>query len=62
MRLDMVRVKPSMRTVNIFSSQLPVLESANINCVAYIGKVNEALQNLMMQHANIGTFLKHYPY
>jgi hypothetical protein len=60
MRLDTVRVKPSTRTVSIFSSQLPVPESANTNCAAYIGKVSEALQNLMMQHADIGTFLKHY--
>lgn len=32
----------------------------NAELTEYIGNVSEAMQNLMMGHASIGTFLKHY--
>jgi len=37
----------------------PKSESVSTN-LGYIGNVSEALQNLMMQHADIQTFLRHY--
>ena len=55
MRSDTVRVKPSTTIVSIF----PLCLCQKV-LILTIGKVSEALQNLIMQHADIRTFLKHY--
>src|SRR5579871_4625655 len=51
----MVLVKPSMRMVS------PPFRYQNVRILTVlIGNVSEALQNLMMKHADIRTFLRYY--
>jgi len=58
---DMVRVMHSIRAVRLPPTYhpFPFLVARHANC-RQIGDVSEALQNLMLQHANMRTFVKHY--
>jgi len=58
---DMVRVMHSIRAVRLPPPYhpFPFLVTRHANC-RQIGDVSEALQNLMLQHANMRTFVKHY--